>query len=954
MVTRKDVNAIADPGHISQRTHIPPYPTTPTSAELHPPDGLPLNDSIYPAQTIPAKPPIMTTATQEHIDIPLTTHTIRNADSGSDWDSDSDDEKIGSQQALKTKANSNSTPSSIGTRSVVGKGDVQKEQDTLLPMSLRIGRSKEEVILSNESDSKALGPDPPSSHDLTMATEVSTPLRLENANSKNPFLRNHKAEQKQPHMESSAPAWSDGSYSQLPIRSIPRKALSQVSQDSARGRMAGSYGGNGQAEPQHPQSVFTQSHPLFMTDENPWISIEPVHPEDESFKHGLVNQQEPGVAQDIPTVRHSGIGPPLPARPAPQPENQSHPELPARPNREAEEQPPPKPPRPPIDGPAARVAPIPLVGAPGAKQKRQRNEFYHIRHIRWRDVKSSQNLRQSPILIQNANGPCPLLALVNALVLSTPPSVKTPLIETLRTREQVSLGLLLDAVFDELMSGRRGGSAQELPDVGELYSFLITLHTGMNVNPRLVTLKPDHDQNKSKLFNAKESPGTSPQHEPGSFEDTREMRLYSTFSIPLVHGWLPGVDDTAYAAFSRAAPTYEDAQNIQFREEELEHRRSSQELSVAEHTVLADLAIIKEFFSHWPTQLTEHGLTVLNQSLKPGQISILFRNDHFCTLYKEPRSGQLMTLVTDAGYANHDEIVWESLVDINGTYNELFAGDFNSVSHNNIVSDSQSQTTATAAHAEGEWITVGGRNPGKRSDRGNNPRTTTNIQEIAPQQTGTTPVIAPPESDQSTAASNLASNLQTLGPSRHERAMSEQEDRDLALALQLQEEEEESSRIDREARQREDELSQQFLSQQTNRRGPQHQPVIPPRRSNQSTTTTTTANNSTWRSEDQESDSGPPTYEQAAATKPFIPPPGHPLSAHAPAIPQSLYAQQSALNGGPSQQTPTRGYRRLSAMQSLIDQIPPGSGIAGARRGRTNELGVDSPREDREENCAVM
>ena len=895
---------------------------------------------------MPPNPIVSTIAVQEHVD---TTHTSRDVDSASDWDSGSDDEKGGTQQTLKMIASSNSILPSTGTESSAAKGDAEREQETL-PMPLRIAQPKEQVLIPNQSESKTLLVAPLISQDLAMATDVSTPMKSEKANSKNPFLRHHKAEQKQPYMESSAPAWSDGSSSQLPIRNIPRKALSQVSQDSARGQMAGSYGESGRAKSQHSQSLFAQSHPIPITNENPWSSTEPVQPGYDTLKTGFVIQQEPDVAEVKVTIGDTGLDTALPARPGPKPEDQSRPELPPRSNREAEEQPPPKPPRPHIDDPPTRAAPQPIDEAPGQKQKRQRDEFYYIRHIRWRDVNSSQNLRQSPILIQNANGPCPLLALVNALVLSTPPSVKMPLIEALRTREQVSLGLLLDAVFDELMSSRRVGSAQELPDVGELFSFLVTLHTGMNVNPRLVPLETDHDHLKSKLVNTRYSLGTSQQLELGSFEDTREMRLYSTFSIPLVHGWLPGVDDTAYAAFSRSAPTYEDAQNIQFGEEELEQKQSSHELSIAEHALLADVALIKEFLSHWPTQLTEHGLAVLNQSLKPGQISILFRNDHFCTLYKEPESGQLMTLVTDAGYASHDEIVWESLIDINGTYNELFSGDFKSVSHNNIASDAQSQAAPSAAHADGEGTTVGNRKIGNRNDRGNNSRTTRNNQELAPQQTATTRISAPPKSNQFSSSPKQASTLQPLELSRHERAMSEQEDRDLALALQLQEEEEESSRIDREARHRENELSQQFLSQPTNRRGPQQQPIIPPRRSNQSTIT----NNSSWRSEDQESDSGPPTYEQAAATKPFVPPRGHPLSAHAPARPQSLYAQQSALNSGSPQQAPPRGHRRLSAMQSLIDQIPPGSGTAGARRGRTNEVGVDTSRDDREENCAVM
>ncbi|KAF1346482.1 hypothetical protein BDV97DRAFT_300233, partial [Delphinella strobiligena] len=283
------------------------------------------------------------------------------------------------------------------------------------------------------------------------------------------------------------------------------------------------------------------------------------------------------------------------------------------------------------------------------KARRQRNETYQIKQINWFDAAAGSNgkTRRSPIMTQNANGPCPLLALVNALTLSTPEHERTALIEALSSREQVSLGLLLDAVFEEL-ARRSEIHDKELPDVGDLYSFLITLHTGMNVNPQF----------------------------PGVFEETREMLLYSTFDIPLIHGWLPPPNSPTYAAFDRSAKTFDEALNIQFKEQELEEKLRSGRLTPEERQLLEDISLIKKFLNNYSTQLTDYGLDVMSKSLRPGQIAILFRNDHFTTLYKDPRSGALTTLVTDAGYSSHDEIVWESLVDVNGAASDLFSGDF--------------------------------------------------------------------------------------------------------------------------------------------------------------------------------------------------------------------------------------------------------------------------------------
>ncbi len=117
-----------------------------------------------------------------------------------------------------------------------------------------------------------------------------------------------------------------------------------------------------------------------------------------------------------------------------------------------------------------------------AQQQAKRAETYSIKHINWKD--NTGDLRESPMLIQNKNGPCPLLALVNALILraasqGTPPSI----VRALRTREQISLGLLIEALFDELTT--RLGPDDEFPDIEALSRFLTMLHTGMNVNPRL-------------------------------------------------------------------------------------------------------------------------------------------------------------------------------------------------------------------------------------------------------------------------------------------------------------------------------------------------------------------------------------------------------------------------------------------------------------------------------------
>ncbi|KAG9195841.1 ubiquitin carboxyl-terminal hydrolase MINDY-1/2 [Alternaria panax] len=548
------------------------------------------------------------------------------------------------------------------------------------------------------------------------------------------------------------------------------------------------------------------------------------------------------------------------------------------PRRSHENMAPTMPPRPIETGGGSTIAPGPE--SPNTRMERQRKEHYQIKHIRWLDH-NTEEMRVSPILTQNLNGPCPLLALVNALVLSTPARLDTALVETLRTRETISLGLLLDAVFDELMSGRRGDAAQALPDVSELYRFLLALHTGLNVNLMFVpdTNIPSNDH--ATLTNRA-----------GAFENTQDMKLYRTFNIPLMHGWLPEVGTDAYAAFNRVAPSYETSQFVQFQEEELDAKLGAGEsLDEDEQQMFTDIHAIKEFLMRWPTQLTDHGLKVIRDSLKPGQVAILFRNDHFSTLCKNPRNGELVTLVTDQGYSTHEEIVWESLTDVNGQGSLLFSGDFRSVDNSNASMVPQGQQQQDYDNGQG-WTTVQGR-------RGNNQE-----------------------------SSSLRGGGEGDATSPEALSRAEQEDHDLALALQLQEEEEDRQR--RETEQRNARQNDTAPPPQPPRN--QRNPVIPPRR-----------NNIAGHRPAGEP-APPPLYEEAVHQPQYNPPAGHPASANAP-VPGSGNGQGSAYQSSSG----------TAAAGRQSNHLPGRMGGRGGRRQSqgNGQGGVDGNGNERDK-CVVM
>jgi ubiquitin carboxyl-terminal hydrolase MINDY-1/2 len=504
--------------------------------------------------------------------------------------------------------------------------------------------------------------------------------------------------------------------------------------------------------------------------------------------------------------------------------------------------PPPKPPRPAVI--------VPLTEQQLAKNAEYRTETYQIKHFNWFDHGSGR-LRRSSMLTQNKNGPCPLLALVNALILGAGDASQAALDDALRAREQVSLGLIIETLMYELVD-RSSAVGQQLPDVDELNAFLLRLRTGMNANPRFVAATsppPNLMDARNSMLHMPSDDSARPQS--GSFEATGDLKLYGAFGIPLLHGWLPEPGSDAALAFGRSAQTYEDAQAIQFGEEELEYKLTQQGLTPDEQRVWEDITSIKSFFGSHPTQLTPTGLRTIQQNLRSGSFAIMFRNDHFSTIYKHPQSGQLYTLITDAGYADRDEVIWESLVDISGNGNEFFSGDFMPVSHH----------TSDAAAASSQHLQVGGEQ--------NEP--------LSPQQ------------------------------------QQEQHDADFAMALQLQEEEEQRQRAEQARRRRSGQQESTpgrsprgstgnipitlTRSRQSQSDAPENRPSIPPR--NQRVPATN-------RPSDANDEDAPPAYEEAAKGKPYIPPVGsplHPTSGGNDAIsPMSSSAQLTGTisTGGPS------------------------------------------------------
>lgn len=906
MVIRKQEDLIPRP--LSHATNNPPYPTTPSEERIpHLPALSTDHQDVYS--------PDLNTSPAFQLK-PLDEAQKRKDDdndseySDDEWDQSDEDTPDDLPDPLKIG----------GGKSAPGQALVTEKKDSL-PDALKVGPPTGMPI---RKPLEKISPEPTGATSSSYASNASGGSQFQ---TNNPYLKIQQTGQSNFGAESSQQVWGDAAAQaqqyavELPSFHTPdtptnRMADMSLDKDSSPVVQHG-FKTSDQPPPTIESSSLdafekTYAQPQTNNNQNP---PPPATTEHNPWGHVVTENQQPPAAvreareeQERQNANNLAAAAP-PSRPAPAipfpSEEELPPSLPPRgfheeqpppmPQRPQEEQPPPMPLRPLETGVTSSAGTGPE--SPNTVMNRQRKETYQIKHIRWHDVRK-RGIRTSPILTQNINGPCPLLALVNALVLSTPADVETALVETLRTREQVSLGLLLDAVFDELMSGRRGDAAQELPDVSDLYKFLLALHTGLNVNPMFVQ-DPEATDGTSI--------GTSLTARPGVFENTRDMKLYRTFNLPLMHGWLPDPGSDAYRAFERIAKTYETSQYVQFQEEELDAKlQSGDALTIEEQQMFTDIHAIKEFLNQWPTQLSTYGLRIMRETLQPGQVAILFRNDHFSTLYKDPRTDNLVTLVTDQGYSSHDEIVWESLVDVNGQGSELFSGDFRSIGGATSPQQSQSrppvQNMLNADNDEG-WTTV---------QRSNNQR--------APS-SGLAPPLSP-ESDVSKV---------------------EQEDHDLALALQLQEEEDDRHRRSQEERRRrENQMSEDAITAQSQQHSPNRRtsrpgetaPVIPPRRNNVQTHRPTNE------------PAPPPTYEEAATAPTYHPPAGHPANPGAPIRPQGSAYQANSQTAPPLiNQIPAGRRNSRPTMPHPGQQGRPGRRPSGA-------LGPGSQEE--REKCVVM
>jgi hypothetical protein len=240
--------------------------------------------------------------------------------------------------------------------------------------------------------------------------------------------------------------------------------------------------------------------------------------------------------------------------------------------------------------------------------------------------------RPCHILMQNENGPCPLLAAANVLLLKGSISLPSNFIGA----GVVTIDQLVNVLAEKILTNQ-SASENHIQEVMQIFP---SLQFGMDVNPKFTA-------------------------GPTGVEYTLGLNAFDLLHIELVHGWLIQPESPEYSLI--VDRTYNQLVNLVIEGNDAgaalqqnPHADNRDELS----TKANEGSIIHSFLESSGHQLTQYGLIVLYEYMKDGQMAVFFRNNHFNTLTKY--EGHLYLLVTDIGYAAVGNIVWEKLDVING------------------------------------------------------------------------------------------------------------------------------------------------------------------------------------------------------------------------------------------------------------------------------------------------
>jgi hypothetical protein len=336
--------------------------------------------------------------------------------------------------------------------------------------------------------------------------------------------------------------------------------------------------------------------------------------------------------------------------------------------------------------------------------------------------------RVVPIVLQNANGPCPLLAIANVLLLQGSITLHAD-------HHHVTFRHLVEILGEHLFTHAEGRHESE----EQALARQSTIDDTLSLLPRLC-----HGLDVNVHFDSTEG-----------FEYTQELACFDAFGVMLRHGWLvdPQATEAAEAVGGRSynqlqelliaaleptprAPSSPEPPQPQPQTPAADGGDDAAELAAAislslegapmppppppppspaepepepeppapsapsaadrgdraaREKQLLDAERIREFLDSSANQLTYYGLFELQRVVRNNMLCAFFRNCHFGVLFNS--DGELYVLLTDQGYAHEPDLVWEKLCEVDGD-NVLVGSNFR-VGH--AVTRPSAVTTAPGA-----------------------------------------------------------------------------------------------------------------------------------------------------------------------------------------------------------------------------------------------------------------
>jgi hypothetical protein len=230
------------------------------------------------------------------------------------------------------------------------------------------------------------------------------------------------------------------------------------------------------------------------------------------------------------------------------------------------------------------------------------------------------------ILLQNANGPCPIIGVANCLILEGRLVLNATCVEAGLIDDGDLLQLLSGAILDQKPAGNDGDKDASIEDqrmtvLNELPSML----RGLDLNIGFGGVD--------------------------AMEFTACLTIFDLLGLDLYHGWCVDPAHEAHSVVSKI--TFNSAMEVLVDMSQQKDKPKENDSS----RIRAEM--VKQFIDETAMQITFHGLLQLLEKVRERQLLVLYRNQHFSTLMRY--EGKLYTLVTDTGYAEMSAVVWETL-----------------------------------------------------------------------------------------------------------------------------------------------------------------------------------------------------------------------------------------------------------------------------------------------------